>query len=322
MVHKTIQEFLDHLERAGKKSTARGYLTSLAQFWEWLQSQGGDPMSATAETLRAFQRFLAEEYRAANGAGLAKSTQVTRMSAIKAYYGWLVRRGLILADISRAIKLPRLHRRMVHKDYLSLQEVTAMLQTQARRCHKYKEGSYPWARECRDLVLLALAVASGRRRQGLQNLKVTDVNLSRNELRCEWEKGKPGRVLPVVPWAMAVVKVYLEKARPVLAWQEQNEYLIVGERSARLGNGTVGLIMGRVHKETVAQNKDLRELAGKKISLHSLRVSFATLLFSGGCDIRSINELMLHENLTTTARYTPIPLEDLRRACRLAHPRA
>jgi site-specific recombinase XerD len=63
------------------------------------------------------------------------------------------------------------------------------------------------------------------------------------------------------------------------------------------------------------------ELPGKRITWHSLRVSFATLLFANGCDIRSVNELLLHRLLSTTAQYTPIPVDDLRQVCRMAHPR-
>jgi integrase/recombinase XerD len=72
----------------------------------------------------------------------------------------------------------------------------------------------------------------------------------------------------------------------------------------------------------VAENPDLQELPGKHITWQSLRVSFATLLFANGCAIRSVNELMLHRSLSSTARYTPIPVEDLRQVCRTAHPRA
>ena len=72
---------------------------------------------------------------------------------------------------------------------------------------------------------------------------------------------------------------------------------------------------------TIAANSDLTDLPRKTITWHSLRVSFATLLFSNGCPIRSVNELMLHRCLSTTARYTPIPIEDMQVVWRTAHPR-
>jgi site-specific recombinase XerD len=81
--------------------------------------------------------------------------------------------------------------------------------------------------------------------------------------------------------------------------------------------GVLDELMVRV----VAENPDLDELPGKRISWHSLRVSFATMLFGNGCDIRSVNELLLHRSLTTTAKYTPVPVDDLRQVFRAAHPR-
>ena len=81
-------------------------------------------------------------------------------------------------------------------------------------------------------------------------------------------------------------------------------------------------VIATVTARTVADNPDLQELPGKNITWQSLRVSFATLLFANGCAIRSVNELMLHRSLSSTARYTPIPVEDLRQVCRTAHPRA
>jgi integrase/recombinase XerD len=81
-------------------------------------------------------------------------------------------------------------------------------------------------------------------------------------------------------------------------------------------------ILEITHQQTVRENPDLKELAEKHLTPHSLRVSFATLLFQGGCNIRSINELMDHKSLTTTACYTPLHIDDLRRACQRAHPRA
>ncbi len=78
------------------------------------------------------------------------------------------------------------------------------------------------------------------------------------------------------------------------------------------------LMVGRA----VRENRDLTDLPGKRVTWHSLRVSFAGLLFSNGCDIRSVSELLLHRLLSTTAAYTPIPVDDLRRVFRTAHPRA
>jgi len=85
---------------------------------------------------------------------------IDRLSAVKAYYAWLAERGLILIDIARKVKLPSVPKGPVRKDYLTLQEAIAVLQTQAKRCERYKKGSYRWAREFRDLTVLAMMLAS------------------------------------------------------------------------------------------------------------------------------------------------------------------
>jgi site-specific recombinase XerD len=321
-MHATMTEFLEHMKLEGRFRTAEGYDVALRQYAQWLEGQGINPLRASTDHIRGFQRWLAEEYKTAKGQNLSRDTQHTRMSAVKSYYLFLERRGLITVNVARAVKLPKLGKRVTTKDYLSLQEATALLQTQFRHVQLYRPGSYRWAKEMLTLALFCLAVATGRRRTSLLSIKTQDLDFERSEIRIEREKGKAGRVLPVAAWAMEPAKEYADRARPVLDWHKDNPWLFVGERSPRLGEATFSGLLRLLQHTTVTENPDLEELAGKKLTPHSLRVSFATLLFKGGADIRTVNELMDHEHLSTTARYTPIPLEDLRRACRLAHPRA
>lgn len=321
-MHDSINEFITSLEASGKHETVRGYGPNLEQYEGWLASKGMDPLTVRADDIRSFQRWLAEEYRSAAGEPLAKSTQALRLACIKAYYGWMMRRGLVLVDVSRKVKLPKVRRRVTQRDYLSLQEATAVLQTQNACVQTYCEGSYRWAREHLVLTLLCIAIASGRRRFHLRSMRVADLDFKRNEIRFDREKGKAGRVLPVAGWAMEVAKVFIDKAHRILNWRKDNDYVFVGERSPRIGKQTLAQMLERVHKETIEKNPDLEDFPKKKLSMHSLRVTFAKLLFNNGCGIRSVNELMMHSQLSTTAYYTPLPLEDLRRVCRQTHPRA
>ena len=321
-MHRSLDEYLQHLLLAGKDETARGYRSDLGFFDRWLAAQRIDLLRATTDHLRAYQRHVAEEYRTKAGEPLSRGSQSCRLACVKTLYAWLVRRGDIVANVAEPIQLPRIPPGMVRSEHLSLQEATALLQTIAKRAVALPEGCARWAEEVRDLALFSLALASGRRRSGLLRLRVPHVDLVRNEVRCEREKGKAGRVLPVAPWVGAVLRIYIERARPVLNWHKENDALFTGDRGPRMGKNTVQALLQRCVERTVAANSDLDELAAKNITPHSLRVSFATLMFQGGANIRTINELMLHESLGTTARYTPIPLEDLRRACATAHPRA
>jgi len=318
----TIDAFLKHLLLAGRDETARGYRPCLVHLGIWLAARQRTPATATHADLLAYQQHLAGDYRSTRGQPLGIGTQATRLAVMKSFFAWLLRRGLIAVDPAAAVQLPRLHAGPVRRDHLTLQEATALLQTKAAGAAQYPEGCARWADEVRDLAYLALSLASGRRRSGIRHLKVQHADFARNELRVEREKGKTGRVVPVAGWAMSVVQAYVEKARPVLNWHHANDWLFVGDREPQMGKNTFAAIVERAHAETIAAHPDLEELADKHLSPHSLRVSFAALLFRGRASLRTINELMQHENLATTARYTPVPIEDLRRTCLRAHPMA
>lgn len=321
-MHTLIEQFMQHLTAQERLDTVRSYASNLRRFDEWSASNGLDIVKAGTEDLQRFQRWLAEDYRQADGSKITKGTQRTILFAVKSLYAWMERRGLVLVNVARKVKVPKSRLRITQKDFLSLQEVTAMLQTQAARIERLREGCHAWAKEYRTLALLCIIISTGRRRTRLLELRVQDLNFERCELRIEKEKGKAGRVLPVAAWAVAVTQKYVQKARPVLDWDEGNDFLFPGDKASRLGKETLNQIIQKVHRQTTEENPDLTELAAKHLTPHCMRVSFAKLLFTNGCNIRSINELMLHQKLSTTAIYTPIALEELLRACRQAHPRA
>jgi site-specific recombinase XerD len=320
-MHETMTAFANHLALQGLAATAQTYALNLELYERWLKRHGADPLSVTADDLLAYQRHLAESL-GRRGRQRSPGTQSVLLAAVKTYYRWLARRGLLIADPAVELKLPRVPKLITSRDYLTLQEATALIQTQAARIRRLREGSPTWAQEYRNLAWVCLALATGRRYRGLSELEVANLDFRRNEVRCEKEKGKSGRVLPVASWAMVAVREYVAQARGSIQGAASTSRLFLTARRAKIGKRAVNRFLDDLQRETVECNPDLVELAGKHITSHSLRVSFAKLLFDGGCDIRTVNELMLHERLSTTARYTPVPLEDLRRACRLAHPRA
>lgn len=195
----------------------------------------------------------------------------------------------------------------VHKEHLTLQEATALIQTTAALIEEYPTGSQYWAMRVRNLALLSVALATGRRVQGLVDLSLHQLDFERNELRVDREKSKTGRVLPVAPWAMTTVRRYLDDARPLLIKGNEIPFLFIGQRTTRMCARTVSFVLADAVGETIRRNPDLSDLPRKRISTHSLRVSFATLLFQGGCNIRSIirviQEILGHANLDTTKTY-------------------
>ena len=320
-LHSTMEEYLKHVSGKRPPKSLYKHRHDLTFFWRWVQTRQAEPVELRADDLRQYQRWLAENHRTPKGEPLAPASQVKRLGVVKTYYRFLERRGVILADPAKDLKLPKVVKHTTKRDYLSLQEVTALLQTQAQRVHATPTKKLQWAIELRNLAFFCLAVATGRRHGGLRSLKVTDLDFTRDELRVSKEKGRTGRVLPVAHWAMVAVKEYVEQARPRFKSAEESAYLFVSKK-----NGTVSHqaedSLRVLQAQTVDENPDLTELAGKTITMHGLRVTFAKLLFQGGCNLRSVNELMLHNRLSTTAYYTPLKLEELRQTCRHTHPRA
>lgn len=318
----SLAAYLDHLQAQGRTSTARVVKLVLEQYERFLASRHRTPLSASTSDLAAYRLFLASPAASIAGTPLALSTQATRLATVKGFHHFLRRRGLVIHDAAADLVMPRLPRRTVRKSWLDQQEAQALLATAGDLVAAEPVGSRPWALALRDLAVVALALATGRRRSGLVGLDLRDFDATEGEIRVEWEKGRCGRVLPVAVWAVAIVTAYRDRARPVILAERQSEALFVGEHSGRYAVETYADLLHRLHAATCAAHPDLRDLPAKHLTSHSLRVTFARTLFANGCGIRSINELMLHQKLSTTAAYTPIPLDELRRALRCAHPRA
>ncbi|MFW5846294.1 MAG: tyrosine-type recombinase/integrase [Planctomycetota bacterium] len=317
-----MQAYLDYLLGQGRASTARTVHTVLDQYAAFLATRQRTPASATAADVGAYRLHLASAAASTTGGPLAVSTQASRLASVKGFHRFLRRRGLVVHDVTQTLELPRFTRRTVRKDWLDQQEAQALLATAAERVAEHPTGGLSWAVASRDLAVVALALATGRRRSGLCGLRLRDLDPEESELRVAWEKGRPGRVLPVAGWAVRLVVHYRDRARPILLAGRTADWLFVGQHSDRLAVETYVAMLNRLHARTCASHPDLRDLPAKRLTTHSLRVTFARTLFANGCNIRSINEMMLHTKLSTTAAYTPIPLEEMRRVLRAAHPRA
>jgi len=316
-----MEDFLAYHELRGRPNTAQTMRGALRNLSRYLARHGIEPLAVTTQQLRGYQEYIVTEHRTPKGTPYKRTTQGRIISEVSSFYQWLEARGIIVTRPARTLSLRVPTSRVVVRQHLSLQEATAMLQTQARMIGDHAEGSWNWTLHVRNLAMLAVCLASGRRSMGVRGLCLDHVNLERRELRIEYEKGQTGRILPLAGWAIEVLHLYIERARPNLVKDPIPE-LFISMKGGPCGRGAMSAIMPKVIRRTIAENPDLIELPGKRITWQSLRVSFATLLFSNGCDIRSVNELMLHRKLSSTARYTPIPVEDLRQVCRAAHPRA
>jgi integrase/recombinase XerD len=322
-LHPAFVAYLDSLRAAGRTSTARTYGEALGRLDAWLAAQGVDALRVTLPDLRRFQVALAATRRRIDGRPLAATTQATCIVVIMTAYAWLHRQSRVLVDPAAGLVLPRTRRSLtVAKAHLSQQEAHALIDTAGALVAEAEPASAAWAVAARNLALVALAIATGRRCLGLVSLRLDDLDHERGELRVALEKGRTGRVLPVAAWAMEAIGRYLAGPRQRLLSGRISPWLFVSQRAERLTPRGFAFVVDGLLPETVRRNPDLADLPGKRISTHSLRVTFAKLLHDGGCSIRSLNELMLHRSLETTAAYTPLSVEDLRRALLPLHPRA
>jgi len=322
-LHPHLLAYLDALRSAGKASTAGCYEPHLRRLTGWLAEQGIATDHVTTNDLARFQGWLATTYRTPRGEMLARSTRGTISAVIRSAYGWMRRRGLILHDPTVALIAPKVPRRLVvAKDHLSQQEAVALMETLAALVGEAKAGTAARALAQRNLAVVAVALASGRRCEGLIEMRVEQIDFVLKEVRVDSEKGKTGRVLPIAQWATTAVRRYLDEGRIHLLAGETSDRVFVSQRRGHLCHKAVGYLIDEAIKETIRRNPDLTELPGKRITTHSLRVSTALLLYRGGCNIRSLQLMLLHAAPTTTSAYTPITVQDLRSAFLVAHPRA
>lgn len=311
-------QFLHAQQRTGTALSAERVLSGYETFLESRQKTPGD---ATADDLTAYQQHLTTPAACLATGTLAVSTQSTHLAVVRSFHRWLLRRGYTLTNPARSLVLPKLPKRTVTKDELSQQEAQALLEIAGAQVDSHKRESFAWCCALRDLALVGLGIASGLRRSGLCDMLVTALDAERNEIRVERHKGGVGRVLPIASWSTALIVAYRDHARPRLLRDRQSDYLFVGNRSPRIGHETLAHLITRLQDLTVTANPDLTDLSEKNLTCHSLRVTFARLLFANGCPIRSVNELLLHNKLSTTALYTPVTVDELRHELIRLHPR-
>lgn len=328
MTDKAINDFLYYVQAGDRQSSARAMGISLRCLEEFLLNEQKQILHVTLNDLLDFRVYLAspsaiKNRRQVMGGQLSRATQASRLHHVRTFYKWLYERSYIALNPAANLKVAHYKKRTIQKDFLTQQEAQAFLET----AFEQLESQYPvknryWARAYRNVAMVVLALASGRRCHGVCSMPMQNVDLRECEVRVDWEKGQPGRVLPIADWAAAILGDYMKIARPMITRPDQEAFLFPGLRALHIDVRAFFEYVRELHNLTVKTNPDLTDLARKKITTHSLRVSFAKLLFSNGCSIRSVNELMLHRSLNTTAAYTPLSLQELATTLRHSHPRA
>ncbi len=294
-------DFLAHLEfeRGLSRNTLAAYRTDLLQFGRFLAERDRDATNATAADLSDFLADLAEGD--GNGRTSCSTATVNRKAAcLRSFYRHLRREEAIEDDPAAQLETPRRSRKL--PEVLSYGEVQRLL-AQPRGDDQVT---------VRDRALLELMYASGLRASETISLELVDLDLDNGIVRARG-KGSKERLVPIGGKAIAAVRVYLRSGRPRLLRGNEERKLFLNFRGGPLTRQGLYKIVLR-HAKAAGM--------GARMSPHTLRHSFATHLLAGGCDLRSVQEMLGHADLSTTQLYTHLSGEELKEAYFKAHPRA
>ncbi|MFH0855731.1 MAG: site-specific tyrosine recombinase XerD [Candidatus Omnitrophota bacterium] len=290
-----IDTFLNYLsvERGLSNNTIISYREDLNTYLDFIEKSGIDALSKISKNNITNFMFNQKEK------GIAVNSIARRLAAIRMFHRFLTRERVLKDDPSALIDSPRLWKKI--PETLTLNEVESLIsQPDARSA----QGS-------RDKAILETLYATGMRVSEATNLKKDNVNLDIGFLRCIG-KGNKERVIPLGKKAIASINKYLEMSRPRLLNNKESEFLFV----SRFGNNISRQSFWKIIKKyaKLAQIK-------KTIKPHILRHSFATHLLERGADLRSVQEMLGHSNISTTQIYTHINRDRLKNIHKQFHPR-
>jgi integrase/recombinase XerD len=290
-----IEAFEDYLgiETGSSPHTVESYLRDVRRLAAYASSRKVEqPQDVSPELLRDFIYGLKD-------LGLAATSIRRCISAIRTYFRFLIAEGHVRTDPSARLETPKTWRRL--PDVLTVPEVEAMLAA------PNTDEPLAW----RDRALLEVAYATGVRVSELVGLNSGDVWFDDGLVRV-FGKGAKERLVPIGRRAMGAVAVYAREVRPTLDKGKSAGRLFLNARGQPLSRvGAWGII------KRCAERAEIR----KKVSPHTLRHTFATHMLEGGADLRAVQEMLGHADLSTTQIYTHVDRDFLRTVHKMYHPR-
>jgi integrase/recombinase XerD len=290
-----IEHFIDHLwmERGLSDNTLNAYRTDLQGFARWLSS------NESATLLQADRQQLLAYLSTRVQAGARPRTTARLISSMKRFYQYWIREKRITTDPSDKIEPPKLGRSLPHA--LTEAEVEALLQA--------PDTKQPLG--IRDRAMLELMYATGVRVSELVSLKLTEVNLRQGVLRTQG-KGSKERLVPMGEEAANWLMRYQQEVRPELLKGMAHQALFVTRRREAMTRQAFWYLIKRYAKAAGIR---------KPLSPHTIRHCFATHLLNHGADLRAVQMLLGHSDLSTTQIYTHVAKERLKNIHAQHHPR-
>jgi len=302
VLREEIKSFLDYLavEKGFSENTIAAYQNDLHQLASFVEEEatkhGFMPSWANFSQQGMLSYLLNLKERS-----YAATTIARKVAAARSFFSFMVAEGIIKADPAENMSSPSVGKSLPKP--ISISQVRCLLDQPAKLSTLEAK---------RDKAMLELLYASGMRISELVSLNLGDVDTEGGYVRC-FGKGHKERLIPIYEQAAMTVREYIEATRPQLAHSKNEPALFLNPRGERL---TRQGFWQKLKEYAKSANLDTQ------VSPHTLRHSFATHMLSGGADLRAVQELLGHANISTTQVYTHLTTEHIRRTYEKSHPRA
>lgn len=294
MMQKVVEGFIQYIHDVKKASvnTELSYKRDLGKVCDYLTAHGVTSFADVREAhLEGYMSYLEENHFSA-------ATISRNVASVKALYHYMLREGIVTEDVSAVLRSPKIEKKL--PEIMSPQEVVRLLE----------QPSGDSLKEIRDKAMLELLYATGIRVTELISLKITDVNIGMNFIMCR--DGNKERVVPFGNMAKQAMVRYIDQARDAMMEGELSDVLFVncsGQPMSR--QGFWKLIKHYAKKAGIEAD----------ITPHTLRHSFAAHLVENGADLRSVQEMLGHSDISTTQIYANLNHKRLREVYAKTHPR-
>ena len=282
---KILEDYQMHLitmKHINEKSSVYYYTDDIKKYIEYMESIGiKDASRIKEDDLINYLKYLDDNY-------YEISSVARKIVSIKSFHSFL-EENYNIPDISLKINSPKFYRRL--PEILSIEEVDNLLDIKTDNAFDY-----------RNKAMLELMYSSGLRVSELVSLKLSDIDLENKIVRCIG-KGNKERIVPIGDYALDYLKKYIDEYRPELKKEYYTDSLFLNNHGKEITRQGFFLIIKKIAKEKKIE---------KNITPHMLRHSFATHLLNNGADLRTIQEMLGHSNISTTQIYTNLTTDILK----------
>lgn len=300
-LYRLVQEYLDAIRiKNYSQYTINNREFYLLWFLEWAHQRGlMRPTEVTKPILERYKRYIFY-YRKKNGEPLSTQCQYNRVMAIRAWFKWLSKENYILYNPASELELPKLDKRLPR---------AVLTASEAESIINQPDIGTPFG--IRDRAMLETLYSTGIRRLELISLQVQDLDAERGTILVRLGKGKKDRMIPIGDRAILWIDKYLHEVRPELTCGNDEGILFLSKLGQAFGkNRITSLIRSYVEAAKI----------GKRGSCHLFRHTMATLMLENGADIRFIQAMLGHVELSTTEIYTQVSIKKLKEVHTLTHP--